>query len=533
MRFMFIYPNNTGNPKVPLGCMYLITILKNLGHEVAFFDMTFYGIDIEKHDINIRGRLLNFRPIDLEPWGVTYTKATKQEVFSELQDRVRAFAPDIIGVTLTEDTSLFGLEAMQAAKCAAPDAVMMAGGVFCMTEPLMVLSHPVIDMVSIGEGEVCMPEMFDRLEKGLPTHDVKGFWVKDADGTIHRNEVAAPIDLNDLPIPDLDLIDERHFYSPMAGNVYKMTFVEGQRGCPRRCTYCCNQLFLDAYRGHIKHYLRKKTIPRLVEELEQLKNNYGFDFFQFTDDDFTLRSEEELREFKRLYLAKVNVPFWCQAEANNISDEKIRLMREAGCIAISMGIETGSHKILTEVYKRKTSQAATIKAFRIMHKYGIRTSGNIIVGVPQETRDDIFSTIELARKCRPKSLNVNIFAPYRGTELRRVCIEKGYLDDSFVRDGRRSWEPVLDLPQISKEEIVGLVRTFALYCTLPRDTFPLIERCETVTPESSIIFDNLEMLFWEITEQIGIDFYVPGVDYSAKAEERRQQLLHGGCGCNR
>lgn len=128
MRFMFIYPNNTGNPKVPLGCMYLITILKNLGHEVAFFDMTFYGIDIEKHDINIRGRLLNFRPIDLEPWGVTYTKATKQEVFSELQDRVRAFAPDIIGVTLTEDTSLFGLEAMQAAKCAAPDAVMRRAG---------------------------------------------------------------------------------------------------------------------------------------------------------------------------------------------------------------------------------------------------------------------------------------------------------------------------------------------------------------------------------------------------------------------
>jgi len=312
----------------------------------------------------------------------------------------------------------------------------------------------------------------------------------------------------------------------MGGNVYKMTFVEGQRGCPRRCTYCCKQLFLNAYKAYKGKYLRKKTIERLVDELEYLKYTYKFNFFQFTDDDFTLRSVEELALFKKLYLERVNVPFLCQAEANNITDAKIQLMREAGCVSISVGIETGSERILTEVYKRRTSQNATIRAFRIMHKYGIRTFGNIIIGVPLEDRSDIFSTINLVRRYHPKSLNVNVFAPYRGTELRKVCVEKGYLDPAFIRDGRQSWMPALHMPQITQEDIMGIVRTFTLYCTLPQDIFPLIRECEIQTPESLLLFDSLERLFWEITEQQGIDFYIPGFDYEAAFAKRLSELKH-------
>jgi len=528
MRILFVYPNNTGNQKVPLGCVYLLTILKQLGHTVELFDMTFFGIDLQKHDINIRGKLLNFRQLDLEPWGVKHEHVSQAEAQARLRHKTEEFKPDVVAITLTEDTSLFGFECLQTAREAATKAFFVAGGVFCMTEPELVLSQPALDAVCIGEGENCFPELLDRLQKAEAFHDVEGFWFKAPDGTFIRREVAPPTDLDSIPFPDLSGIDHRHFYSPMGGNVYKMTFVEGQRGCPRRCTYCCNQLFLDAYRKHIKTYLRKKSIARLIDELEHLKNNYGFNFFQFTDDDFTLRSVEELHLFKKLYLERVGVPFWCQAEANNITDEKIRIMREAGCVSISVGIETGSERILSEVYKRRTSRDATIKAFRIMHKYGIRTSGNIIVGVPYEARSDIFSTIELARRCHAKSLNVNVFAPYRGTELRRLCVEKGYLDPEFIRDGRLSWQPVLKMPQITNEEIMGLVRTFALYSTLPPDTFPLIKECEEVTANSEILFESLERLFWEITEQQGIDFYIPGFDYEKHFQERRAELESQG-----
>jgi len=524
VRIFFIYPNNTGNQKVPLGCVYLNTILRQLGHTVEFFDMTFFGIDIEKHDINIRGRLLNFRELDLAPWGVVHEHVSQEDAFTRLRQRALDFQPDVVAITLTEDTSLFGFECINEVHSVLPDAYFLAGGVFCMTEPMFVLSQPAIDAVCPGEAENCLPELLRRMEADEPYIDVDGFWFKTEDGTIIRREVAPPTDLNAIPFPDLTGIDDRHFYSPMGGNVYKMTFVEGQRGCPRRCTYCCNQLFLDAYKHYKGRYLRKKTIERLIGELEYLKQTYDFTFFQFTDDDFTLRSVEELQLFKKLYLERVNVPFWCQAEANNITDQKIKLMREAGCVSISVGIETGSQRILTEVYKRRTSQEATVRAFRIMHKYGIRTSGNIIIGVPQEERSDIMSTVHLARRCHPKSLNVNVFAPYRGTELRKISVEKGYLDPNFIRDGRKSWMPVLEMPQISKEEIMGLVRTFALYSILPLDIFPLIRECEIQAPESKLLFDSLERLFWEITELQGIDFYIPGYDYEAAFLKRRREL---------
>lgn len=71
---------------------------------------------------------------------------------------------------------------------------------------------------------------------------------------------------------------------------------------------------------------------------------------------------------------------------------------------------------------------------------------------------------------------------------------------------------------------MGLVRTFTLYCTLPREAFPLVAKCEQLTDESRILFDSLESLFWEITEQQGIDFYIPGFDYEGFFQQRRREL---------
>ena len=89
------------------------------------------------------------------------------------------------------------------------------------------------------------------------------YWIKNEDNTIVKNSVAPPIDLDKLPFPDIGLIDDRHFYLPMAGHVYKMVHLGSQRGCPRKCSYCCNQLFLKAYKQYIKEYLERKVLFNL------------------------------------------------------------------------------------------------------------------------------------------------------------------------------------------------------------------------------------------------------------------------------
>ena len=320
-------------------------------------------------------------------------------------------------------------------------------------------------MVCVGEGEIALTTLVDRMDKGELIDDIANLWIKNPDGTVVKNPVGPPIDLNLLPYPDLSLVDDRHLYAPFAGHVYKMTYIESQRGCPRRCTYCCNQVFLNAYKDYSNKYLRRKKVGRLIDEIVHLKNEYSLNFIQFTDDDFLLRPADELAEFANAYNEKVNLPFWIQAEAWHATDEKVKSVRDAGCIAISMGVETGSRYILERIMKRKTPREKTIEAFRIMHKYNIRTSANVIIGVPEETRETIFETIELIRECEPKSVNSSMFIPYYGLELRDYAVKKGYLDSNYHRDLKDSWRAVLTMPKILNEELENLARTFVL--TLP------------------------------------------------------------------
>jgi anaerobic magnesium-protoporphyrin IX monomethyl ester cyclase len=524
MRFLMIYPNSTGNTKVPLGILYINTLLQREGHDVQVFDMTRYGVELEKHDINIRGKFLNFQPIDLEPYGVTYSRSTMDEVEHDLEKTLETFRPDLIGVSITEDTSMMGLRLAEVAKRILPGIRTIFGGVFCITMPDFVISRNEVDLVCVGEGEEAIVELLRRIGRDEEIDSIKGIWVKNPDGAVIKNEVAPPTDLNSLPFPDLNWVDDCHLYSPMAGHVYKMTFVESQRGCPRRCTYCCNQIFLDAYTKYRNSYLRRKSVPRLIRELAYLKDTFKINFFQFTDDDFLLRPTEELKLFTEIYKREIDLPFWIQAEAWNATHTKVSLVREAGCIAISMGIETGSDFIREEVYKRKTPKEITRRAFKIMHEHGIRTSGNVIIGVPHEGRKEIFETIELVRECEPCSLNINIFAPYLGTALRDYCVKMGYLDDNFLREGRVSWKAVLNMPQITRDEIEGLMRTFALYSTLPSEYYSDIEKCEQFTEESTRILSRLEEIYWDIMLKRGMNVDVPGFNYDKFLVERKAEL---------
>ena len=524
MKFLMFYVNDTSNTKVPTGILYLLSQLKKDGHEVSVFDNSKYGLEMERNDHTIRGHFLNFQLLDLEPYGVTIEKATMKQVDAEVAGHINDFHPDIIGISITEDTSKTGLHFASVCKQVAPEIPVVMGGVFCSTRPDRVIAHEAVDIVCVGEGEDAVRELIDRMSKGKSIQDIQNLWIKLPDGTVKKNPVRAPIKLDSLPYIDLSLVEDRHLYAPFAGHVYKMSYVESQRGCPRRCTYCCNQIFLDTYSKYGAKYLRRKSVVRLIDELVFLKNEHGLNFIQFTDDDFLLRPLEEIREFSKLYKEKVDLPFWIQAEAWHTTDEKIALIREAGCISISIGIETGSDYILKNIMKRNTPREQTLKAFKTMHKYGIRTSGNVIIGMPEETRENIFETIELVRECEPRSINSSIFIPYYGLALREYCVKKGYLDDSYHRDLLDSWCAVLDMPQISKKEVEDLARTFCLYSTLPKELWPEIEKVEKFPEDNVETYKRLEKMFWDIMLKRGINVDVPGYDYDEFLRKRQDEL---------
>jgi radical SAM superfamily enzyme YgiQ (UPF0313 family) len=105
------------------------------------------------------------------------------------------------------------------------------------------------------------------------------------------------------------------------------------------------------------------------------------------------------------------------------------VLKKAGCMRISMGIETGDPYVRNEICKRNQSDSQIIEAFNLVREYGMKTLSYSMVGIPFETKESIRKTIELNQKCRPDFIAVSIFNAYKGTEIYDLCKKNGWLKE--------------------------------------------------------------------------------------------------------
>ena len=119
-----------------------------------------------------------------------------------------------------------------------------------------------------------------------------------------------------------------------------------------------------------------------------------------------------------------------------ITEEKIKLISEAGAAAVAIGLESGHEEFRKKTLDRRTPQGKVIEAFRLAKKYGIHTHAFNMVGLPEETNEVIQANLELINKIQPDSFQVTIFYPLQGTALHDFCIKKGYLNNSIFNLNR-------------------------------------------------------------------------------------------------
>jgi len=218
----------------------------------------------------------------------------------------------------------------------------------------------------------------------------------------------------------------------------------------------------------------------LIEELKYYKKNYGIEFINFVDGTFVAQKESVFEELAPLYKKEINLPFICDATVHCITIRKAELLKDMGCVSLSIGLETGNEEYRKKYLDRSMSNEKIIKAFRIAREANLETRSYNIIGLPFQKRKDIFDTIELNRTCGVSSVSLSIFMPYEGTKLREVCISEGLMDpyQEIIGDGTC---PIIKNPNLSNEELMGLYNTFALYVLAPREVFPLIKLAEAET----------------------------------------------------
>lgn len=476
MKILIIYPNKSMTTRVPLGLGYIASYLKQANHEFRLFDTTFIKCADIKSDDKLREENLQVINPDFSAYNLVESDVN---VYDELSKVILEFKPAIIGISVVDPNYQFGIRLLQYCKKEFPHITTMCGGTIATLVPDEVIMEDCIDIVAIGEIEEQLIEYLNQCEKENNTIvSTPNFWVKIKDKIIKRYDHRLP-DISKGLAPDLSIFDDRHFIRPLGGKMYRMATVVWTRGCLFHCSYCANKSFYDTMGVNAKTYYRHKDVDLLIEELKTFKEQFNLNFIMFVDDIFPLQNIKLIKDFSKLYKEKVGLPFSINVQPTIVNEESFQLIVDAGLKNICCGIESGNKEIRKNVLDRNYNDDDVLKVFALAHKYNIRSSSFNIIGLPFETRENIMDTIALNKKANPDSATVTFFHPYRGSKLREVCIK-----NKLIEPGQDLHEDIyretshLIMPQISKEELKGLMSSFQLYMKLPEEYYKLIQMQE-------------------------------------------------------
>lgn len=152
--------------------------------------------------------------------------------------------------------------------------------------------------------------------------------------------------------------------------------------------------------------MRYRSPENVYNELEILISKYGTEHFYFSDETFTLNKKKVL-DFLNGYKARFkNMPFMCQTRIDRVDAEIMEALQEAGCHQINLAIESGNAGIRNNVLLKNFTDEQIRAVFGLARKYGIKTQSFNMIGIPGETLENVFETININKELRrPRTLH--------------------------------------------------------------------------------------------------------------------------------
>ncbi|MEK9643920.1 MAG: radical SAM protein [Alphaproteobacteria bacterium] len=480
-RVLFVYPNIQMSALAPQGIGYLSAMLKREGYQTDLFDSTFYTSSITSDTNQEKVDLSIVRPFNWDERGI---RPKTSDMLDDFRKVVDEYQPDLLAVSVVENTWYIADVLLSSLHVDVPTIV---GGVFATYAPEIVLAHPKVRWACRGEGELALLNLCNAMCAGEDTTRIANLSVTLDGGKIIHNPVAPGIEMDDLPFPDWSIFEEQSLFRPMQGRVYKTIGVETQRGCPYKCAFCNspsnNYLYKDEGAGL---FHRKKSVKRVAEELDYMTRLHGPEFIYFVVDTFLAMNDREFAEFSEMYQS-YRIPFWMNTRAETVTPWRADELEKMNCLRMNIGIEHGNEQYRRKMLQRPVSNERMLEAFGACADHSFVTVANSIIGLPDETRDLAFDTIQFNRQL-PKDIEASgafIFTPYHGTPLRQYAVDKGYIDGDSICSLNVTKGSVLDMPHFRPEEIQRLCRVFSFYVKMPEDRWSDIHTVETVDDEDA------------------------------------------------
>ena len=350
----------------------------------------------------------------------TFIDCPPENVSEEaLLQRVREIKPDMVAMSIMTFNLLDALHTAKILKQECPNLKICLGGPHVNLYPKETLNLPDIDFVVFGEGE----KIFTRLTKALEKHteplaSINGLgWKQEGTSQINPAETEL-IDLDKLPFPARHLVDVTR-YQHIIGEGRQFFTIQATRGCPAACTFCDIR----------KTKFRIRSPERVVDEIEELVK-MGVDDLFFVDDTITIDKKNVLAICNLIVEREIKIHFKISARVDTINPEVVAALKQAGCYRIHFGIESASPKHLKYLQKGQTPEKVE-RACKMVRKAGMGFFAYMMIGIPHETKEEMFATVDFAKKLRPDYAQFSICTPYPKVELYYQMLEEGIVSDDY------------------------------------------------------------------------------------------------------
>jgi len=465
MKFAFIHPSpdsETPSPDrrkasaswPPLGILYIASFLRQNGVDVSVLDQAAGNLSL-----------------------------------TETVEWIRHQEPDILGISALNNSGLTAARISREVKSMNSHIVVVWGNILASFNTARILrEYPFVDVVVRGEGELTCLEIARRMERGDDLQPVRGIAFRKNGHAIFTEERPLLKDVDSLPFPVRDLVQEQYHSAIFGVQVApgKFTTVVSSRGCPYRCRFCGgSKLFHNIW--------RPRSVENIMDELTLLADK-GYRQLLFVDDNFTLSQERVERLCQHMRKERLDLEWFCDSRVDRCSTKMLKEIARSGCKMLYLGIESANQRILDYYNKRITVQQSE-KAVQAARSAGIDVIvGSFIVGAPDETREEILNTLRFAHHLDIDIAQFNILRVFPGTQIWDDLKQNNLVDEN------KYWESGVYVPDLcfnteSREEMKRLISSmFRNFYLRPSFIFKQSIRTLTSCYRLQVITSNLGTL---------------------------------------
>lgn len=419
MQVLLINPPCRSPYFIPSGLGYIASVLREEGHNVSMLDINAYGYSDKK-----------------------------------VEELIRTLKFDIVGIGGLTSVYKYVKWLASIIRANFPHIPIIVGNMVSTAHPELLLRNSNVDIAVIDEGEVTIKELVSAISKGQDLKEVKGLFYKDNGNIIETPPRERISDLDSLPFPSWDLFPMEIYLNNSTQDPstcgLRTVSISSVRGCPYDCIFCSHPFGRRVY---------KRSAKSVIDEIKELKKRYRVEFIYFSDDLFLVDEKWALELCERMISEKLNIKWLAALRVNLVNEKLLRRMREANCVEVGYGFESGSQIILDKIGKNFTVKQSE-EAIKMTKATKLKISGSFIFGIPGETSDTIKETLAFIKRTKVPVYRFFYATAYPKTKLYGIAKEMGRLpkdEDKYLESlGEMRTNFLINFTDFSDTEFVRL-----------------------------------------------------------------------------